>query len=451
MAHDTADLEGVEDLGDGLILRRATPEDAEDLARFHATQQAYPPDTYDETIYHWMLDLMGGSGRHPHPFFPPSDFLVVEDTAQARIASSMGLISQEWSYSGIPFKVGQPELVSTHPDYRRKGLVRKQFEVVHRWSAERGELAQTITGIPWYYRQFGYEMAIPYGGGRAGYTPHVPPLKEGQAEPYNVRRATETDIPFLSRMLDQMSRRYQVTAVKDERQLRYELNGRGEGTLVRKVLCVIETPDAQPVGMLVHDHDLTGTRLSAHVYEVKSGVSWAAVTPSVVRYMAATGHEMAQQKEGEWNTFMFSLGTEHPAYASLADRLPRTIKPYAWYVRVPDLPAFLRHVGMAIEARVPGSVVDGHAGTVRLNFYRSGLLLGFETGKLSQIEPWKPGRTEEGDAGFPDLSFLQLLFGFRSLEDLEYAFPDCWVRGDEVRALLNTIFPKRPSLVWANG
>jgi hypothetical protein len=451
VAHVTTVHEGVEDLGGGLVMRRATPEDAEDLARFHATQQAYPPDTYEEAIYHWTLDLMGGSGRQPHPFFPASDFLIVEDTANRQIASSMGLISQVWSYSGIPFKVGQPELVSTHPDYRRKGLVRKQFDVVHRWSAECGELAQTITGIPWYYRQFGYEMAIPYGGGRAGYTPHVPPLKEGQAEPYNIRPATEADIPFMSRMLEQMSRRYQVTAVKDEQQLRYELNGRGEGTLVRKVLCVIETPDAQPVGMLVHDHNTWVTRLSAHVYEVGPGVSWAAVTPSVVRYMAATGRQSAQQQEGEWNTYMFNLGTEHPAYQSLSDRLPRTIKPFAWYVRVPDVPAFVRHVGTAIEERLPGSVVEGHTGEVRLNFYRSGLLMGFEAGKLARVEPWRSTRTEEGSAGFPDLTFLQLLFGFRSLEDLEYAFPDCWVRGDEVRALLNTIFPRRPSSVWANG
>lgn len=447
MAHDTETLESVKDLGDGLIMRKATLDDAEALARFHATQQAYPPETYDESIYDWMLDLMGGR----HPFFQPSDFLVVEDTARSRIASSMCLISQVWTYSGVPFKVGQPELVSTDPDYRRKGLVRRQFEVAHRWSAERGELAQTITGIPWYYRQFGYEMAIPMFGGRAGYTPHVPPLKQGATEPYNIRPATEADLPFLSKMLEQMSRRYQVTAVKDERQLRYEMQGRGESTPVRKALCVIETPGAEPVGMLAHDYKISGTHISAHAYEIEPGVSWAAVTPAVVRYMAAKGREHAQQQQGEWNTYVLGLGSEHPAYQALPDRLPRVLKPHAWYARVPDIQAFVRHVGAAIEQRMPGSVVEGHTGEVRLNFYRDGLLLGFESGKLARVETWRSERTEEGDAGFPDLTFLQLLFGFRSLEDLEHAFPDCWARGDEVRALLNTIFPKRPSWVWANG
>jgi hypothetical protein len=433
-------------------MRRATPEDAETLARFHATQQAYPPETYDETIYYWMLDLMGGE----HPFFQPSDFLVVEDMGMGRVASSMCLISQEWAYEGIPLKVGQPELVSTHPDYRRRGLVRRQFEVIHQWSAERGELAQTITGIPWYYRQFGYELAIPKFGGRAGYAPHVPPLKSGATEPYNIRQATEADIPFLSRMLEQMSRRYQVTAVKSERQLRYEMQGRSEESPYRRALCVIETPGTGPVGMLpvgmlVHDYKMFGTHISAHAYELKPGVSWAAVTPGVVRYLAARGREQAQQQQGAWNMYILALGSEHPAYQALPDRLPRVLKPHTWYVRVPHIPAFMRHVSPAIEQRLTGSVVEGHSGEVKLNFYRDGLLLGFESGRLTRAEAWQSERTEEGDAGFPNLTFLQLLFGFRSLEDLEYAFPDCWVRGDEVRALLNTIFPKRPSLVWGNG
>ena len=40
------------------------------------------------------------------------------------------VISQTWSYRGIPFDVGRPELVATDPAYRRRGLVRRQFQVI---------------------------------------------------------------------------------------------------------------------------------------------------------------------------------------------------------------------------------------------------------------------------------------------------------------------------------
>ncbi len=51
-------------------------------------------------------------------------------------------------------------------------------------------------------------------------------------------------------------------------------------------------------------------------------------------------------------------------------------------------------------------------------------------------------------AMFPGLTFLQALFGCRSLPELEAAFPDCVVRGPEPRALLEALFPKQPSKVW---
>src|SRR5260370_563284 len=90
---------------------------------------------------------------------------LVEDTRNGAIVSSINLINQTWSYEGIPFKVGRPELVGTLPDYRQRGLIRKQFEVLHAWSAERGQKLQAITGIPFYYRQFGYEFAVSMGSG----------------------------------------------------------------------------------------------------------------------------------------------------------------------------------------------------------------------------------------------------------------------------------------------
>jgi hypothetical protein len=48
-----------------------------------------------------------------------------------------------------------------------------------------------------------------------------------------------------------------------------------------------------------------------------------------------------------------------------------------------------------------------------------------------------------GTAGFPDLTFLQLVFGYRSFEQLEQSYADCWYKNDEIRVLLNTLFPRK--------
>jgi hypothetical protein len=191
-----------------------------------------------------------------------------------------------------------------------------------------------------------------------------------------------------------------------------------------------------------------GPKLAVVRYELKRGTSWLDVTPCVLRYVESVGEARAQRDGEEFESFIFALGTEHPVYQVAPDRLPHVRRPYAWYVRIPDLPDFVRHVGPALERRLAESPLAGHSGEFKISFYRDGLRLAFEMGRLVSAAPWSPARAEEGDAAFPGLTFLQVLLGYRSLDELQYAFPDCWVGSDAARALLNALFPKQASDVW---
>src|SRR5512135_435310 len=131
----------IRDLGKGLILPHATPDDTEALVQFNAITHS-GSDQPDPHVADHTFDLI--SGRLPT--FQAGDFTIVEDISTCKIVSSLSLISQVWAYDGIPFKVGRPEIVGTAPVYRRRGLVRDQFDEVHQWSQARGELVQVITG-----------------------------------------------------------------------------------------------------------------------------------------------------------------------------------------------------------------------------------------------------------------------------------------------------------------
>lgn len=89
----------------------------------------------------------------------------------------------------------------------------------------------------------------------------------------------------------------------------------------------------------------------------------------------------------------------------------------------------------------------GHTGALTLGFYRSGVRLTFERGCLTEVAPWEPQGNDTGAAAFPNLTFLQLLFGYRALAELRAAFPDCYANA-EATVLLNALFPKQPSSVW---
>lgn len=435
----------IRDLGDGLVMRRSTVADADALADFNA--KIHGNNEADGVrVAAWTRDLL----TRPHPTFEAADFTIVEETASGRIVSSCNLISQQWAYEGIPFGVGRVELVGTLAEFRGRGLIRAQFDEIHKWSAARGEVMQSITGIPYFYRQFGYEMGLELGGGRVGFEPLIARLKDGEGEPFLIRPATEADILFILEVYSHAQKRSLITTHRDEKILRYEISGKSETNVNRAEFHIIETADHEAVGYLSHPWFNWNLGLVLFEFELKPGASWLEVAPSVYRYALATGKEYARRDNEALETksgAAFWHGTAHPAYAVLRDRLPRVRASYAWYVRVADVAGFVHHIAPALEKRLAESYLPGYSGALHYNFYRNGLKLVFDKGRLKEVESYKPAAGMKSDAGFPDLAFLQLLFGYRSLDELRASFADCYAESEDAHVVTSTLFPKKPSLV----
>jgi hypothetical protein len=443
-------------LGNGLTLRVATPADAEAVAAFNADilrmQDAAAPQA---SLGEWTRDLLEGR----HPTARASDAVVVEDTGTRTIVSSMILVSQRWSYGGVSIPVGQPELVGTRAEHRGRGLVRAQFDVVHAWSAARGELMQVIGGIPWFYRQFSYEMALPRGGGSRITASEASGL--GPTVTLRARPARESDARFLAALDVEAAARHAVWVPRDEPAWRYEIEGHREGSAVRQVIAIVEQPGGEPVGAVAHGRALfsSGT-VGLTMLEAKRGTSWRDVTAAAMRHVHASGEAIAEREGARLTGVSFwFLGPGHPVHEVV--RTHYTDTPYALYTRVPDLAAFLRAVGPALERRLAHSPMAGHHAVLRFGSYRGGVEMVLEAGRIKDVTAWAPSRSVVGqengvasaDPGrahalFPDHTFQLLLFGRRSIDELTDWYPDCLVRTGETRALLAALFPRQPSLVW---
>ncbi len=433
----------IRDLGEGLIIRHSTPEDTAALVEFN--REIHGEDDWDKKgLEDWTRDLMSGEG----PTFGTGDFTVVENTNTGEIVSTCCLISQTWVYEDTPFKVGRPELVGTKKEYRRRGLVRHQFEIIHQWSEARAELVQVITGIPYYYRQFGYAMALNLEGGRSGYEPHLPKLKDDEEEPLRFRLAGEEDIPFLMLTYDHGSQRDMIRAVWDEAQWRYELFGKSQYNINRREIYVIEDQKGASVGFIGIPPVKWRAGSALTLYELAPGNSWVDVTPSVIRFLWRKGEELGQEQDQPQQAFSLYLGEAHPAYDVIASRLPRTQKPYAYYVRVPDLPAFIELIAPVLEKRLADSAFANYTGDIKLNSYHDGLLMDIKDGHLLAVRELAFDELEGTTANFPPLVFLHLLFGHRTMDELGQVYIDCGTSRDENKRLLDALFPKKPSHIW---
>ncbi|MCI0477317.1 MAG: GNAT family N-acetyltransferase, partial [Anaerolineales bacterium] len=314
----------------------------------------------DEYVGGWTRDLMRGK----HPNFKPGDFLVVEDTKTNAIVSSTCLISQTWRYDEILFGVGRIEIVATDAAYRRRGLIREQFRVLHEWSAARGELAQAITGIPYYYRQFGYEFALNLSPARHTFVPQqIPELKKGEREPYRLRRATRKDLPFVLEVYQHGARRSLVHCERNVALLEYQqffetdkFNGH------RARWCVVESRAGERVGALMHRLFVFQGRVNCDFYDLLPGVSWQEVTPSVLRGLAQIASKLELSDKKPFTQLGWYTDDNHPFVELFPETSRPAYAPYAWYLRVPDLPAFLTRLAPVLEKRLAASSLAGYTG-----------------------------------------------------------------------------------------
>ena len=432
-------------LGDGLILRRARQEDADELVEFNATMHAdvHSPGS---ALADWTRDLFDT----PHPTFRVErDVTVVEDTASGQIVSAIFLLPQVWSYAGVPISAGQPELVATHPDYRRRGLIRAQFDVIHEWGRARAQVWQFIGGIPWYYRQFGYSYAV-----------DLPPrpimwLDESAPPPstdFTLRAATAVDVEFLAELEADAPSGTALGPLRGTAGFSLELVRRPGGLVAGEIL-VIEsmTASATPVGYLAHDRRLVDGLMSLRAFELRRGTDWLGPTAAVVAHV---DQRVRAHPDGPGRGVRFALPTTHPATRCASTRLgwgpPGS---YGLYVRVPDLVAFLRAIAPVLDARLAASPGVGWTGDLRIDLYQDGLRLRFDHGRLTAVEPWNR-HTDDGeravDARIRRDDFLHLLLGSRPVDDVERTTADCLLTTDAGALMLDALFPTMPMSTWEN-
>jgi hypothetical protein len=418
------------------VLRFASPADVDELVDFNAAVLG-DDDAPRSLIADWTRDLFD----LPHPTFRVDDVTVVEDTATGRIVSALFLIAQVWSYAGVPTAVGQPELIGTHPEYRRRGLVRAQFEVIHERSAASGHLWQLIGGIPWYYRQFGYSYAL-----------DLPPqpvwMPSGPDRPvsgYTLRPATVDDVAFLARVEASALNAPILSALRGPGGWELELRRR-PGALPAYVVNIVEH-ESTAIGYLVHDHHPSrGDLLSVRAAELLPGRSWLDPTAAMLAHLRAwVGHEPGGRG------VRFALPDGHPVLRAASTRLGRGPGgPYGLYVRVPDIVAFLRAVSTVLDTRVAASAVEGFSGDASVDLYTESLRLTFISGRLTSIER---GATSvyDSDVSLPVDAFVQLILGNRGLVELERSIADCHINTDVGGALLDALFRPLKLYSWEMG
>lgn len=410
------------DLGGGLTLRSlAAPEDVGRVAAFNAL--IHGPDT-ENTWRSWMTE-------HRHAA-DPRRWLYIEEAATGRVAASLCQIPWRLHYEGIALPSAELGVVGTLEEYRGRGLQRALMARFNELLAEGGFLLSQIQGIPYFYRQFGYEYAVPLEAW-ARVELHLVPDAPADEPPARIRPATPTDIPALTVLYDLAGATLGLGTLRDAADWPYLL-GPGLATATGAETWVIEGRDSAPAGYFRTWFQGFGEGLiCGECSQLGADEALAAL-----RQLKALAVERGKPY----------IRLNLPARSALA-RLALALGghdggAYAWQFRIPDPAALVRAIAPALEGRIAASPYAGLSRNFSIDLYRTGLALRFEAGRLAAVEA---GPQSRHDLRLPPQLLAPLLLGHRSLDELQHIFPDAYADG-AARPLVETLFPRMEAFLY---
>lgn len=403
-----------EALVQGLTLRAASgPEDVERVAAFDALIHG---EATAPTWRSWMRD---------HPHANPSGWLFVDEEASGQIVAALCMLPWRLSYCGVELRAGEMGVVGTLEEYRGRGLQRmlnaRFDELLHAG----GFHLSHIQGIPYFYRQFGYEYAMPLEAWwrlELHMAPEAPPPTHG------CQPAAASDLAELARRYDEAAGALDIAALRDEATWRYML-GPGLATETGAETWVVVDAQGAPAGYFRVAHAGFGDGLIVAEASLLGYEAALAALATIRRLAVERGKPFIR----------LNLPGDTPLVQVARGLGGHDGGAYAWQVRLPDPVLLLRTLAPVLEQRIAVGLFAGLNRDMTLDLYHQRVTMRFEGGRLTAVTP---GRGEgPWDLRLPPPLLAPLLLGHRSLHEISHMYPDAYAaRG--AAALVDTLFPK---------
>lgn len=425
--------------------------------------------------------------------------------APTRVISTLCRIPTFWTCADAGTEVSLPSaelgMVASAEDARGRGLSSWLMKRFQDDSIKAGFSLSTIQGIPYFYRRFGYEYAVPLipkiilppvqslmqagafsgtgAGIKAAYT------AGSTASSTAVRKAEISDIPMMSERFKELSLGLGVKADRSPDHWVYLL-GKAQSSFETAVdRRILLDGLGKPVGWIGFQRECFGPTLAiAEASLPDPGSGWSAgAMLSLAEYIRA--------EEGLPHITVL-LPRSHPVAVAAAGLGGQVCREYAWQVAILDRPAFFGLLRPVIESRLRKSGWQDRARCLDLDLYTGGLRFdwdgkGLEITQLpdhasSEGMEQAPGaeskgaetqvdhqaRQPNGHSGgqavvhredgidtmpempvssFPPELLGPLMLGYRSWQELGHCRRDVMIRPED-RSFMDAMFPVMDSFIY---
>lgn len=371
-----------------------------------------------------------------HPMTRPEYWLYIEDEQNKQIVSSLALIPHKWRYEEVILQAGEMGIVGTLESYRNRGLVRA-LAARHRELLNQGSFdLSPIQGIPYFYRQFGYEYALPLEAGWHLENRDVPEPSQDDLARYRFHPATREDIPHLRRFFADSTQPLDIAAVRDDAIWEYLLAA-PTGAATDGQVWMVLAHDNQPLGYFRIVFEGFGAELTVGE---SSRFSYKAA-PIVLHQLKM----MAINDDKPGVRFNLPTGNDLLRHAQAVGAVDRGT--WHWQIMLPNIARLLYKLRPVLERRIAASLFRGLTQTVCLNLYREAYDLEFVDGELRGVNAVGYREWSGSAIRIPPMALTPLLLGYRNREELVKYYPDIGTVG-QAEHLIDVLFPKMEGFIY---
>ena len=372
--------------------------------------------------------------QHPHTSF--DDFFFVENEKSGELVSFLCLVPLKWKYGDVNLKVATVECVGTLKPYRRRGFIKALMEKYEERLREGEYDLSVVWGIPYFYRQFGYEYALSY---REECILRFDQISDQKRANITIHPMTIQDIPSAPRLLDQSLKKFFVHTIRDESIWLYQERRKMSTEYLIESFVVESNGAVSGYFRSIREGHQSVTQ-SLSILEA-SDLTYDCVL-EVLRYAKS----IAESRDKTPVIRVF-LPVNSP-FVEAAKYLGGQIStPIRYLIKFPDVVQFLTKMKPVLEKRIKESIFQGLTMTLTINLFKLIIRLCFVDGVLRNVEHYdSSGDVDEFTAKINPFAFCKLLIGDSNIEEIAAQYPDVIAYG-KIRHILAILFPKTMSYI----
>lgn len=406
-----------QDLGGNLIMRNASTEDIPALLEHFKI-------VHGEGVVDQLRVML-----ECYPRFTWEDSFIIQNSSSGEVVSCVILVENAWVLDGIQVPSVEMEAVGTLDAYRNKGHIRLLNEKFEERASQHNPLIQTVAGIPYFYRNFGYEYAANLGGGYHVNSDLVPRLPDGEEESVTFKPVTSGNFKeFLRYRENHLPRKTWIRKIRleDAAYLIYETTSPQQEAFY----FYLAKEKAKTVGVFflarwMDRLDIIQLYLEHYRYG-----------DAVLRFALARAQE--------WNKIPVRVVPPNQKqireYVSARTQV-KDIAKYAWCIKIPSVQRFIETISPLFSTRMRDTEFQRFTGELTVMTYKEGFSLAFENGTFKGVTEKEERNPRDYDLRIPMDSLTRLLMGYETLDELMTHEPDVQCT-PPMRPLVRMLFPK---------